>query len=76
MCAEASTIMRAVAADFIFNCCYLEIRSDNRIRLIARCVQYHAQGFRLETFKTGLFRMGLEIRDEGHVNTAMNPRIP
>jgi hypothetical protein len=34
MYAEASTILRAVAADFFFNCCYLEIPSDNRIRHI------------------------------------------
>jgi hypothetical protein len=50
MCAEASTILRAVAADFFFNCWFLEIPSDNRIRHIPRCVQYYAQGFRLETF--------------------------
>jgi hypothetical protein len=43
----ASTILRAVVADFFFNCWYLEIPSDNRIRHIPRCVHYHAQGFRL-----------------------------
>jgi hypothetical protein len=42
--------MRAVPADFLFNCWYLEIPSDNRIRNIPRCVQYHVQGFQLETF--------------------------
>jgi hypothetical protein len=31
MCAEASTVLRAVAADFFFNCCYLEIPSNNCI---------------------------------------------
>jgi hypothetical protein len=31
MCAEAKTILRAAAADFFFNCWYLEIPSDNRI---------------------------------------------
>jgi hypothetical protein len=36
MCAEASTVLRAVAADFFFNCWYLEIPSDNRIRHIPR----------------------------------------
>jgi hypothetical protein len=41
MCAEASTALRAVAADFFFNCWYLEIPSDNRIRHITRCVHYH-----------------------------------
>jgi hypothetical protein len=50
MCAEASTVLRAVAADFFFNCWYLEIPSDNRIRHLLRCVHYHAQGFRLEAF--------------------------
>jgi hypothetical protein len=52
MCAEASTVLRAVEADFLFNCWYLEIPSDNRIRHIPRSVHYHAQGFRLETFQT------------------------
>jgi hypothetical protein len=32
MCPEASTVLRAVAADLFFNCWYLEIPSDNRIR--------------------------------------------
>jgi hypothetical protein len=45
MCAEASTALRAVAADFFFNCWYLEIPSDNRIRHVPLCVHYHAQGF-------------------------------
>jgi hypothetical protein len=43
-------VVRAVAADFFFNCWYLEIPSDNRIRYVPRFVHYHAQGFRLETF--------------------------
>jgi hypothetical protein len=51
MCADASTVLRAVAEDFFFNCWYLEIPSDNRIRQIPRSVHYHAQGFRLETFQ-------------------------
>jgi hypothetical protein len=46
MCAEASTVLRAVAADFFSNCWYLEIPSDNRIRHIPRCVHHHAQGFK------------------------------
>jgi hypothetical protein len=46
-CAEASIILRAVAADFFFNCWNLEIHSDNRIRHVPRCVHYHAQSFRL-----------------------------
>jgi hypothetical protein len=35
MCTEASAVLRAVAADFFFNCWYLEIPSDNRIRHIS-----------------------------------------
>jgi hypothetical protein len=31
VCAEASTVLRAVAADFFCNCWCLEIPSDNRI---------------------------------------------
>jgi hypothetical protein len=53
MCAEASTILRAVAADFFFNCWYLGIPSDKRIQHIPRCVHYHVQGFRLEMFYVG-----------------------
>jgi hypothetical protein len=30
MCSEASTVLRAVAADFSFNCWCVEIPSDNR----------------------------------------------
>jgi hypothetical protein len=51
MCDEASTVLRAVVADFSFNCWYLEIPSDSHIRHIPRCVHYHAQGFRLEAFQ-------------------------
>jgi hypothetical protein len=32
MCAEPSTVLRAVAVDFFFNCWYLESPSDNRIQ--------------------------------------------
>jgi hypothetical protein len=49
VCPETSTVLRAVEADFFFNCWYLLIHSDNRIRHIPRCVHYHAQGFQLET---------------------------
>jgi hypothetical protein len=48
MCAEVSTVLRAVATDFVFNCWYLEIPSDNCIGHIPRCVHYHQQGFRLK----------------------------
>jgi hypothetical protein len=50
MCAEASTVLSAVVADFFFNCWYLEIPSDNHIRHISKFVNYHAQGHRLEMF--------------------------
>jgi hypothetical protein len=43
MCAEASTVLGTVAADFFFNCWYLEIPSDNRIGHIPLCVHYHAE---------------------------------
>jgi hypothetical protein len=46
-----STVLRAVAVDFFFNCWYLEIPTDNRIRHVPRCAHYHAQGFRLEMLK-------------------------
>jgi hypothetical protein len=47
MCAEASTVLRAVAADFFFNRWYLEILSDNRIRHVPRCVQGEAFDWKL-----------------------------
>jgi hypothetical protein len=50
MCAEASTVLRAVAADFFFKRWYLEIPSDKSIRHVPRCIQYHAQSFRMEAF--------------------------
>jgi hypothetical protein len=49
--AEASTVLRAVVADFLFNCWYLEIPLDNHIQHIPRCVHYHAKCLRLETFQ-------------------------
>jgi hypothetical protein len=45
MWAETRTVLRAVAADFFFNCWYLEIPSDNRIRHIPRCVHYMRKAF-------------------------------
>jgi hypothetical protein len=32
VCTEANTVLRAVVADFFFNCWYLELPSDKRIR--------------------------------------------
>jgi hypothetical protein len=43
MCAEANTVLRAVAEDFFFNCWYLEFPSDNGIGHIPRCVHDHPQ---------------------------------
>jgi hypothetical protein len=60
MCAEASTVLRAVAVDFFFTCWYLESLSDNRIRHVPSCVHYHAQGFQLETFQ--IFYVGSDKR--------------
>jgi hypothetical protein len=51
MYAEASTVSRAEAAGFFFNCWYLEIPSDNHIQHVPKCVHYHAQGLRLEMFQ-------------------------
>jgi hypothetical protein len=45
MCAEASTVLRAVAADFFFNCWYFEIPSVNRIRHIPGCVTIMRMAF-------------------------------
>jgi hypothetical protein len=66
MRAEISTILRAVAADFFFNCWYLEIPSDSRIRHIPRYVHYHAQAFnwkhsRIILFLKSIFAMGLLV---------------
>jgi hypothetical protein len=63
MCAEASTVLRAVAADFFFSCWYLEIPLDNRIQHIPRCVDYHAQGFRLGNVRISMLEVEAIIRD-------------
>jgi hypothetical protein len=61
MCAEVSTVLRAVAADFFFNCWCSEIPSDNRIRHIPRCVHYLVQGFRLNMFHNFSLRRGMPL---------------
>jgi hypothetical protein len=48
---ETSTVLRAVVADFVFNCLCMEILLDNCIRHIPRCIHYHVQSFRLEVFQ-------------------------
>jgi hypothetical protein len=50
MYTEARTVLRAVMTDFFFNCCRLEIPSDNRIRHVIGWVYNHAQNFNLEAF--------------------------
>jgi hypothetical protein len=46
--AEVSNALRAVEADFFFNCWCSEIPWDNPIRQVPRHVHYHAQSFLLE----------------------------
>jgi hypothetical protein len=48
VCAEASTIFRAVAVDFFFNCWCLEIPLDNHAWHVPRCIHYNALSSRLE----------------------------
>jgi hypothetical protein len=38
MCAEASTVLGAVAADFFFDGCQLEVLTDVSVRHIPGCV--------------------------------------
>jgi hypothetical protein len=51
MCAEASTIVRAEAADFFCNCEAVKIPSVERVGDVPGCVHYHAQGLGLESFQ-------------------------
>jgi hypothetical protein len=51
MGAESSTIVRAVAADFFFDCWAVQVPSDGGIRDIPGGVHHHAQGLRLESFQ-------------------------
>jgi hypothetical protein len=50
MGAEASTIVRAVTADFFCDCWAVKIPSDERVGNIPGSVHYHVQGLRLESF--------------------------
>jgi hypothetical protein len=43
MCAEASTILRAVVTEF-FDGCQLEVSTDEIVRHIPGCVDDYAQG--------------------------------
>jgi hypothetical protein len=51
MGAEASTIVRAEAADFFCDCGTVKIPSDERVGDVPRSVHYHAQGLGLESFQ-------------------------
>jgi hypothetical protein len=50
MGAKSSTIVRAVTAEFFFDCWAAEVPSDKCIRDIPRGVHNHAQDLRLESF--------------------------
>jgi hypothetical protein len=73
MCAEASTVLRVVAADFFFNCWYLEIPSDNRIRHLPRCVNYHAQGFHWKRSRISMLEVEAVPRVGAPVTAACYP---
>jgi hypothetical protein len=51
MGAEASTIVRAEAADFFCNFGAVKIPSDERVGDVPGSVHYHAQGLGLEFFQ-------------------------
>jgi hypothetical protein len=55
--AEARTILKAVITDFFFNCWCLEIRSDNRIRHVPRCIYSHAQNLDWKRYRISLFKV-------------------
>jgi hypothetical protein len=50
VCGEARAVLRADAADFLFNGCQLEVSTDVSVRHIPGCVDDHAQGLRLKAF--------------------------
>jgi hypothetical protein len=50
VCTEASTVVRAVAADLFFNCWCLEIPSENHIRHEPKRAHHRPQSFQLEAF--------------------------
>jgi hypothetical protein len=58
MCTEVRAVLTAVAMEFLLNCWYLAIRSDNRFRHVPRYIHNHAQSFRLEGFKDFYDRSG------------------
>jgi hypothetical protein len=44
MCGEISAVLGAVAADFFFDGCQLEVATDVSVRHIPRCIDDYAQG--------------------------------
>jgi hypothetical protein len=56
MGAEATTIVRAEAADFFCDCWAVKIPSDERVGVVPGSVHYHEQGLRLESFQD--FKVG------------------
>jgi hypothetical protein len=51
VCGEASAVMGAAVAYCFLNWWSLKVAPDKSVRHIPRCVDYHAQGFRLEAFQ-------------------------
>jgi hypothetical protein len=58
MCAEVSTILRAVVMDFFFDGCQLEVSTDESVQHIPGCVDNYAQGLRLKAFQYLSVRCG------------------
>jgi hypothetical protein len=51
VCGEARAVLRADAADFLFNECQLKVSPDKSVRHIPRCIDDYAQGLRLKVFQ-------------------------
>jgi hypothetical protein len=51
VCGEASAVLRADAADFLFNGFQLEVSTDESVRHIPGCLDDYAQGLRLKAFQ-------------------------
>jgi hypothetical protein len=51
MGAEASTVVRAEAADFFCDCWAVKIPWDKRVGDVTGSVHYHAQGLGLQSFQ-------------------------
>jgi hypothetical protein len=51
VCDEARAVLRADAADFLFNGYQLEVSTDESVRHIPGCDDDYAQGLRLKAFQ-------------------------